>query len=141
MYSGYGIAFDGKYEWNFGNVSASCVTIFGVDNSSSSHTDNCKNGFLVLSWGDAFHINRRFDTLEKKSSINYSINSVDQIYQLIIVIWLLTRKIRQFNAYNKNINFANQFCQRSIYRKHTFWGKNIFKRICTWFFSRLQCYW
>ena len=40
MYSEYGIAFDGKgwgsldndYDWN--------VVIFGVDHSSSSHTDN-----------------------------------------------------------------------------------------------------
>ena len=49
VYDGYSIAFDGKGEWNFGNASARNVVIFGVDNSSSSHTDNRKNGFLVLS--------------------------------------------------------------------------------------------
>ena len=45
MYSGYGIAFDRKVEWSFGNDYARDVIIFGVDNSSSSHADNCKNDF------------------------------------------------------------------------------------------------
>ena len=46
VYSGYGIAFDGKSEWNFGNDSTrNVVIIFGVDNSLSSHTDNLKNVF------------------------------------------------------------------------------------------------
>ena len=40
VYSGYGKAFDGASSWNF-----------GVDNSSSSHADNCKNNFLVLGKG------------------------------------------------------------------------------------------
>ena len=43
--SGYGIAFDGNGEWNFGNGYARNVIIFGVDNSSSSHNDNLKNIF------------------------------------------------------------------------------------------------
>ena len=37
-HSGQGIAFDGKGEWSFGNDPARNVIIFGVDNSSSSHT-------------------------------------------------------------------------------------------------------
>ena len=45
MYSGYAIAFDGTGLWIFGNDSAKNVVIFGVDNSSASHTDNCKNNF------------------------------------------------------------------------------------------------
>ena len=40
MYSGCGTAFDGKGEWNFGNDSAKKVLIIGVDNGSSSLTDN-----------------------------------------------------------------------------------------------------
>ena len=43
MSSDYGIAIDEKGKWNFGNESARIVVIFGVDNSSSSHTDNCKD--------------------------------------------------------------------------------------------------
>ena len=33
------------------------VVIFGVDNSSSSHSDNCKNNFLILGEGPTSHIN------------------------------------------------------------------------------------
>ena len=41
-YNGWGIAFDGEGSWSFGNDFAGNVVIFGVDNSSSSHTDNQK---------------------------------------------------------------------------------------------------
>ena len=34
---------------NFDNDSAGNFIIFGVHNSSSSHADNCKNNFIVLS--------------------------------------------------------------------------------------------
>ena len=34
VYSGYGIAFDGKGEWSFGNYYARNDVIFGVYNSS-----------------------------------------------------------------------------------------------------------
>ena len=42
------VAFDGTGLLSFGDDSARHVAIFGVDNSSSSHTDNCKNDYLVL---------------------------------------------------------------------------------------------
>ena len=42
------MAFDGEGFWSFDNGSARNVVIFGVGNSSSSHTDNRKNNFLVL---------------------------------------------------------------------------------------------
>ena len=35
--------------FSFGNDSARNVVIFGVDNTSSCHTDNQKNNFLALS--------------------------------------------------------------------------------------------
>ena len=66
LYSGYGIALNGKGEWNFGNDCARNV-IFGVDNSSSSHTDNQKNEFLILDEGDTFGINGSFGAPEKDS--------------------------------------------------------------------------
>ena len=47
MYSGYGIAFDRKIEWNFDNDFAKNIVIFGVDNSSSSHTGHRENDILV----------------------------------------------------------------------------------------------
>ena len=52
MYSGYGIAFDWKGSWSFNDDFARNSIVFGVDNSSSSHTDNLKNNFLILSEGD-----------------------------------------------------------------------------------------
>ena len=66
VYSGYGIAFDGKGEWSFGNDYARNLIIFGVYNSSSSHADNLKNNFLVLGEGDTFGINGSFGAPEKK---------------------------------------------------------------------------
>ena len=48
VYSHYRLAFDGADSWSFGNNFAKNVVTFGVDNSSSSHTDNCENNFLVL---------------------------------------------------------------------------------------------
>ena len=57
MYSSYGIAFDGKSQWKFGNDFDKNIVIFGVDNSSSTHTINSKKDFLVLGKGDTFGIN------------------------------------------------------------------------------------
>ena len=48
VYSSYGITFDGKDEWSFGNDSDRNDVVFGVDNSSSSHTDSCKNDFFSI---------------------------------------------------------------------------------------------
>ena len=42
------IAFDGACSWSFCNDFARHVVIFGVDNNSSSHTDNHKNNFVVV---------------------------------------------------------------------------------------------
>ena len=46
--NGYGIGFDGTGSWEFGNDLAKNIVIFGVDNSSSTHIDDCKNNFLEL---------------------------------------------------------------------------------------------
>ena len=62
VYSGYGIAFDGKSSWSFNNDFAGNVIIFGVDNSSSSYTDN---DFLILDKGESFGINGSFVAPEK----------------------------------------------------------------------------
>ena len=47
------------------------VLIFGVDNSSSSHTGAYKTDFLMLDEGDNFGINGSFGAPEKKFSINF----------------------------------------------------------------------
>ena len=60
MYNSYGITFDIAGSWSFYNDIARNITIFGVDNSSSSHADNRKNNFLVLGEGPTFESNGRF---------------------------------------------------------------------------------
>ena len=65
VYSRNGITFDGKGKWSSGNDFARNVTIFEVDNSSTSHTDNFKNDFLVLGEGDTFGIKGNFGAPKK----------------------------------------------------------------------------
>ena len=65
-YSSYGIAFDGAGSLNFVNDLAKNVAIFGVDSSSSYHTDNLKNNFRLLGEGPTYGINRSFGEPEKK---------------------------------------------------------------------------
>ena len=45
FYNNWRIAFEEAGSWSFGNEFARNVGIFGVDNSSSSHTGNLKNDF------------------------------------------------------------------------------------------------
>ena len=66
VYNGYGMAFDGKGEWSFGNDFAKNVKLFGVYNSSSSHTGNLENDFLILGDGPTFVINESFGASKKK---------------------------------------------------------------------------
>ena len=72
VYSGFGIVFDGKIEWSFDNGTGRNVIIFGVHNSSSFHSDNRKNYFLILGDGTTFGINGSFGSPEKKFSINFT---------------------------------------------------------------------
>ena len=65
VYGSYAIAFDGKGEWSFGNDTTRNIIIFGVNNSSSSHTDNIINDFLTLGEGPTFGIKGRFGASEK----------------------------------------------------------------------------
>ena len=72
LHSGYGMTFDSADSRRINNDTARNVKIFGVDNSSSSHSDNRKNNFLVLGEGPAFGINGSFDSPEKKVDISFS---------------------------------------------------------------------
>ena len=120
-YSGYGIAFDGKGYWSFNDCTARNFIIFGVNNISSSHTDNLKNDFLNLVEGDAFgiggtfdapkNININFSKAKKKfcSSFNYK---SDNSY-----LYVNGKETYAFKARNKNNNFPFQFCLGSISNK------------------------
>ena len=50
-YSGYGIGFDRKGFYSIGDEFDRNVTIFGIDMSSSRHTDNKKKYILILDKG------------------------------------------------------------------------------------------
>ena len=56
----------------FGNDYARNVISFGVDNSSSSHSENCQNNFSILGEGPTLRINERFESSEKTFDINFS---------------------------------------------------------------------
>ena len=67
MHSGYGIAFDCAVLLMTRNI-----IIFGVGNSSSSHTDTCKKNVLVLGGGPTDDINDNIGAEEKNFSIKFS---------------------------------------------------------------------
>ena len=66
------ITFDSAGSGSFGNYFARNVIIFGVDNSSLSHSDNRKNKFLILHKSPTFGINGSFGAPEKKFDINFT---------------------------------------------------------------------
>ena len=72
VYSEYRNTFDSAGSWSFDNDFARNVIIFGVDNSSSSHSDNCKNNFLILGKGPTYDIKGSLFSPEKKFSINFT---------------------------------------------------------------------
>ena len=53
------------YIWNFGDDFARNVIIFGIDNTSSSLTDNLKDISLVLGKGPTYGIYKGFGSLGK----------------------------------------------------------------------------
>ena len=67
--------------------------IFGVDNSSSSHSDNRNNNFLTLREGPIYGINASLGSPEKEFNINLVKKTLHlilvYIIMLIIVICLL----------------------------------------------------
>ena len=50
-YSGYGIGFDRKSSFSFGNDTGKNVIIFGIDMNSSTKIDNRKKDILILGRG------------------------------------------------------------------------------------------
>ena len=73
-YSGYGIGFDRKGKFSFGNGFGKNVIIFGVDMSSSPHIGNKRRDILTLSEGPTHWLEHTL-TSEKKYSINFTENN------------------------------------------------------------------
>ena len=119
VYSGYEISLDRADSWSFDNDFARNVAIFGVDNSSSSHSDNRKNNFLVLGEGPTYGINGGFGSREKMFSIDFSKTNtkfclslhynVDNSY-----LFVNGKEIFKFKTDSINVNLPTQFCLRSI---------------------------
>ena len=72
-YSGYGIGFDRRSSFSFpGGGFGQNVLIFGVDMSSSAHTDNKKKDILVLGKEPTQGLEHTL-TVEKMYSINFTV--------------------------------------------------------------------
>ena len=73
MYNDYGIVtIDRAGLYNFCDDFGKNAVTFGIDNSSSSNTDNCKNSLLVLGVVLVDGINGSFE--QRKSLVLTSIN-------------------------------------------------------------------
>ena len=119
VYSGYGITFDNGGSWSFDNDFDRNVIIFGVDNSSSSHSDNCKNNFLILGEVRTYDIDGSFGSLEKPFDINFSKANSKFCLSLHYnddnsYMFANGKEIFKFKTDNENVKFPTQFCLRSI---------------------------
>ena len=97
MYSGYRIAFVELSSWSFVNGIARNFIIFGVDISSSSHTDNWKKNFLVLGEEPTDDINGNMGVEDKYFNVNFNKAKTRFCFwvcikTVILVIFLLTKK-------------------------------------------------
>ena len=96
------------------------MTIFGVDNSSSSHPDNRKNNFLILGKGPTYGINGSFRSPENKFNINFAKANTKFCLSLHYdgdnsYLFVNGKEIFKFKASNRNINFPTQFYLGSIF--------------------------
>ena len=119
LYSGSGITFDSAGFWSFDNDTARNVITFGVDNSSSSHSDNHKNDFLILVNGATCGINWTLGAPENKFDINFSKANTSFCLTLHYkrdnsYLFVNGKEIFKLKAGNKNVNFLAQFCLGSI---------------------------
>ena len=74
-YSGYGIGFDRRGQFSFGDGFGQNVIIFGVDMSSSTHANNKTKNILVLGKGFIQGIDNKTIYAEKMYSINFTKNN------------------------------------------------------------------
>ena len=119
VYSGYRIKFDSVGSWSFDNDFARSVIIFGVDNSSSSHSNNRKNNFLMSGKGSIFGINGSFGSPERKFSINFSKANTKFCLSLHYnaensYLFVNGKEVFKFKADNENVNSPKQFSLGSI---------------------------
>ena len=117
--SGYGITFDSAAFWSFDNDTARNVIIFGVNNSSSSHSENRRSDFLILGKCPTFGINGSFGAPKKKFDINFSKANTRFCLSLHyngdnIYLFVNGKEIFKFKVDKKIVNFPTRFCLGSI---------------------------
>ena len=71
-YSGYGVGFDRKNEFSFGNGYGKNVIIFGANMNSAVHVDNKKKDILILGKGPTQGFDGTTLTAEKLYPINFT---------------------------------------------------------------------
>ena len=71
-YSGYGVGFDRKNEFSFGNGYGKNVIIFGANMNSAVHVDNKKKDILILGKGPTKGFDGTTLTAEKLYPINFT---------------------------------------------------------------------
>ena len=119
VYNGYRKAFDSAGSWSFDDDFGRNIIIFVVDNNSSSHSENCKNNFLILREVPTYGINGSFDSVEKKININFTKVNAKVCLSLHYnaensYLFVNVKEIFKFIAGNKNVNFPSRFCLGSI---------------------------
>ena len=117
-YSGYGIEFDRKGKFSFGNRFGRNVIIFGADMSSSIHTHNKKKYILILGEGPTQELDNTTLTLEEKYSINFTENNRKSCLSLNYngancYLFVNGTKIFKFKAKDSQ-TLANPFCLGNI---------------------------
>ena len=105
--------------------------MFGIGNSSASHTDNLKNDFLILGKGDTFGINGSFGAPESKINIKFSKAKTKCCLKLDYnsddsYLFVNRKKVYKFKAGSKN-NFPSQFCLGSIPNKFDYSDAKVYK--------------
>ena len=86
VYYGYGITFNSAGSWSFDNDFVRNFISFCVENSSSSHSDNQKNNFLILGEGPTYGINGSFGSPEKKSLVLILLKQAQNFVRVCITI-------------------------------------------------------
>ena len=88
--------------------------IFGIDNSSSIHTDNCRNDFFVLGEEKTEYINDSVGTVETKFIIKFTKANAKFFFSYLHVN---KTSISKFKAPD-NIP-SNEFCLKDVSKDFT----------------------
>ena len=121
-YSEYGIAFDSEGSWSFENdFDRNVLILFGVDKSSSYHSENCKNNFLYYVKNQLMASMEALDH-QRKSLRLILLNQLQNFVCLSLhynaansCLFVNGKEVFEFKAANKNVNFPAHFCVWSTF--------------------------